>query len=245
MNYKMAITLVLGSNGCIGGENMLSSRDIYNQVIDLDSSLIGYREFLYQLKFILAKDKTNEITQAKVGGYKREFYMGQESSEVYAKYGIAKCNYPARKDFYTWTLLDKNNAVCSWSNNVEDIHNFFDDNDRNMVFPTNGKVQKYDDGYMVTCLFDNEAYKAEMKTRNVFNSQLHKVFTQDLKDEYCPDDMLHLFDIMYSEAWDRGHSAGFSEVASYFSGIVDFTQRIVEANNKARGINTDIICHGA
>lgn len=155
------------------------------------------------------------------------FYMGLETNEVYERYGVVKCGYPDRKNFYVWKVFDDNNRFCAELDDIDDLHNYFDDNDKQLEFPINGKCEHIE-GYMVACLFDNDSYTKELNKFQQFGSAVTDIFIDDLKEEYCPDELLHLFDIMYSEAYDRGHSAGYNEVVSHFSGIVEFTQRIIE-----------------
>ena len=41
-----------------------------------------------------------------------------------------------------------------------------------------------------------------------------------------------VYDICYEEAWDRGHSSGYDEVANYLPDYIYLAKRIIEAANK-------------
>jgi len=51
---------------------------------------------------------------------------------------------------------------------------------------------------------------------------------QELKEEYLsPSFSQELFDLCYSQAYDRGHHAGYDEVASYMADYVDFALKAI------------------
>ena len=52
-----------------------------------------------------------------------------------------------------------------------------------------------------------------------------EIFHNDLREEYSdvPDE---IYDLCYSKAYDRGHHAGFDEVASYLNETIDFANEI-------------------
>lgn len=52
----------------------------------------------------------------------------------------------------------------------------------------------------------------------------------DLRDEYILSD--DMFKLIYSEAYERGHSAGYDEVANYFPDLVDFVRRAITIYEK-------------
>lgn len=51
----------------------------------------------------------------------------------------------------------------------------------------------------------------------------------DLREEYSGLNS-EVFDLCYDQAWDRGHSAGHDEVASYMQDIVRFAEKIIQAS---------------
>lgn len=51
----------------------------------------------------------------------------------------------------------------------------------------------------------------------------------DLREEYSSlNDAV--FNLCYDQAWDRGHSAGYDEVASYMQDAVSFAEKIIQAS---------------
>jgi hypothetical protein len=51
----------------------------------------------------------------------------------------------------------------------------------------------------------------------------------DLREQYA-DLPVAVFNLCYSQAYDRGHSSGYDEVANYMIDIVYFAQKIIEAS---------------
>jgi hypothetical protein len=59
--------------------------------------------------------------------------------------------------------------------------------------------------------------RLEVAASDMFHEELRKEFSE-LSDS--------LYSLCYAEAYDRGHSAGYEEVASYMNDIVDFAKRV-------------------
>lgn len=65
--------------------------------------------------------------------------------------------------------------------------------------------------------------------RKHLESAATAVWFSALKEEYLsPTFSKELFDLCYNEAYDRGHSAGYDEVAGYMDSIVDFAIKVRE-----------------
>lgn len=74
---------------------------------------------------------------------------------------------------------------------------------------------------------DDAAYSAAKQKYQEEASRLTKEFQDDCFEELGIKDDARRF-VMYSEAYDRGHSAGHSEVYSCLGDIVDFVHRLDE-----------------
>ena len=67
---------------------------------------------------------------------------------------------------------------------------------------------------------DKRYYQSQM-------SALHHEFTDKLKADYGLSD--EEFDVIWSEAYDRGHAYGLEEVASHFGSLYDFALKYAAA----------------
>ena len=82
---------------------------------------------------------------------------------------------------------------------------------------------------LVEKVIANEGEIAAAKERNdVLYSKAVKLFVDNLREEHrhLSDEV---YDVCYAEAWDRGHSAGYDEVASELCSAVNFAERILAA----------------
>lgn len=76
-------------------------------------------------------------------------------------------------------------------------------------------------------------FKAYQEDKSFYQSQASSrktEFKDKLKKDYDLSD--EEFDVIWSEAWDRGHSGGLSEVYSYFDSLYDFVHKYMDANKK-------------
>ena len=62
--------------------------------------------------------------------------------------------------------------------------------------------------------------------------KFRKVFKDKLKKDYGLDD--DEFAVIWSEAYDRGHSGGFHEIYTEFDSLYDFALKYVEIVNKKK-----------
>jgi len=78
------------------------------------------------------------------------------------------------------------------------------------------------------CVNQNE-YDAYMTQFRQVDQEVSKIFHQELREEYS-----HLnqqtYDLVYNVAYDRGHSAGYDEVANYMIDYADLAEKIIAAN---------------
>lgn len=103
----------------------------------------------------------------------------------------------------------------------------------------------YQGGQVIPCASMNAAMKYSLYDRvtsedskkvhdEYFASRAEKeskaqdLFYKSLREEYSTlSDSL--FQICYSEAYDRGHSAGYDEVANYMHSVVSFAKQVRKA----------------
>lgn len=79
---------------------------------------------------------------------------------------------------------------------------------------------------------DGEGYKAALEKYHAQSKKLMDIFRQDLRDEYLPNSLLSYDDLIYSKAYEDGHSAGCSEITCHYEELVDFVQRTIDIANK-------------
>lgn len=95
-------------------------------------------------------------------------------------------------------------------------------------------IQKKDGvEYIVVYRFNESAYKQAKKDYQEKANALNSEFQDDLAREYGYTPNSEIANLVYDKAWDRGHSAGLHEVASYYSDYSDFADRITEIAKEA------------
>ena len=78
--------------------------------------------------------------------------------------------------------------------------------------------------------------KAEIEAwwdgRKALETQARDVWYAALREEFIDGEFISeaLFDICFSEAYDRGHHAGCDEIYCYMGATVSFAKRVLEAN---------------
>ena len=94
-----------------------------------------------------------------------------------------------------------------------------------------GTRQKLDNvEYLVIHRFDEAGYKTHEASYAERQNALMDEFFRDLAESEGFDPESKIAKLVYSEAWDRGHSAGLSEVASDYSSVADFAEQIIAAS---------------
>lgn len=78
---------------------------------------------------------------------------------------------------------------------------------------------------------DEEKYAAAQAVYRKFHSDIHAEWMKRMRADY-PEVNDAVFDIAYSEAYDRGHSSGFTEVENYIGEYVRLAVRFVKAASK-------------
>ena len=63
------------------------------------------------------------------------------------------------------------------------------------------------------------------------SAKAFELWYADLREEYS-NLVDEVFNLCYDQAWDRGHSAGYDEVASYMQDIVIFAEKIIRASSE-------------
>lgn len=75
-----------------------------------------------------------------------------------------------------------------------------------------------------------EYYKEKLKLYYEDQQRVVDYWFSEMRKEFgIPD---NIFDICYSEAYDRGHSSGYDEVYQHMLDIVEFAEKIIAANNE-------------
>jgi hypothetical protein len=91
--------------------------------------------------------------------------------------------------------------------------------------------------FLVIYKFDSVSYKARIEKYSQEFNKKDIEFKNDLAIENNIVPCSKLSDVIYSEAYERGHSAGHSEVASYYSSMSHFANEIIKATEKDLVLN--------
>jgi hypothetical protein len=118
-------------------------------------------------------------------------------------------DYPKQKDFQKVFVYARGKVIA---NGV--ARNTIDDHQIN-AWKTTGHIVEIED--------DKVAYRAATQAYGAETARLETKFRDDLEEEY--DMVGHpKADILFSKAWQMGHSAGYGEVASYYDELYDLVR---------------------
>jgi len=143
--------------------------------------------------------------------------------------------YPKESDFYRYTVMsDEGDKIGNFEKASELVNAFSEDmlkvcNTVNSKVRTEGKASVVYDDYVVVIKYDKEAYREYRKAYGQETSRLEELFYQDCCEDHGYDPDSDLSRLIYSEAYDRGHSAGYSEVYNYFDSVAAFADNVLEA----------------
>lgn len=76
---------------------------------------------------------------------------------------------------------------------------------------------------------DKEEYEKQYIAYTENENKIFVLWYTDLRKEYSYLND-RTFDIVYEKAYERGHSAGYDEVANYMINTAEFAEKIMEAN---------------
>ncbi len=94
-------------------------------------------------------------------------------------------------------------------------------------FSTESEAKAHSD--IVEKVVDTKAYKKEQNKYTKWNQDVFDMWFHDLRNLYSNLND-NTFNLIYTEAYVRGHSAGHDEVASYMAGYADMAERIIKHN---------------
>ena len=77
---------------------------------------------------------------------------------------------------------------------------------------------------------DLESYKESAKYYEFQRNERHLLFVEEMQKEFN-DISSAQFDVIWSEAYDKGHSGGLPEIYNYFSSLYDFIKEYESAKN--------------
>ena len=130
-------------------------------------------------------------------------------AEVIARMG-GEIEYPARAKFKSFFLYHKGKLIAKETSR-----------DALPKLPTGAGV--------VESTFDEEAYKLADAPYRAQQKAIGELYDAELRAEHS-DLNDETYGIVYGQAYEDGHSAGFDEVALYMDTYADLAQRIIRAN---------------
>jgi hypothetical protein len=139
-------------------------------------------------------------------------------------YGEYKPNlmYPAMEDYKTYNIYKDENGEISkvFVGDVESFVKYGNTITNCIVFLSAKLLQSYleKNKFIVRLTVDEEGYKSARKRYNDEEIRLDQLFKFDLEEEYGTSGHPKA-DLLYTKAWERGHSSGLSEVAGVYSDL--------------------------
>lgn len=97
------------------------------------------------------------------------------------------------------------------------------------------ELQKLDGvEYLVLYRIAEDSYERALRFYINKSNELIKEFQDDLAISENLEPNSRMANIIYCEAYERGHSSGLSEVANYYSGIAYFAQEVINAHKEEK-----------
>lgn len=93
-----------------------------------------------------------------------------------------------------------------------------------------GGIQATHGKYIVTKYVDDEAYKEARKENSKMEGEIIDEFKQALFDDNGYEQDSKVAEVIFSEAWEDGHSSGLKEVEQHFYDYDEFAQDILKAS---------------
>lgn len=148
-----------------------------------------------------------------------------------AKYKT-KLKYPEKNDFRTYYMYQKGNCIVS--GDIKDIAEHIGWCSTDAAHYSNNIVaDAKNKGYTVEIFVDEDAYNHYRLEYNTDESKLHGKYLDDLYErEYSLEFDRETFNVCYSYAYDRGHSAGYGEVENCLNDVAEFAERIIMSIKK-------------
>ena len=146
--------------------------------------------------------------------------------------------YPKESNFYRYTVLsDEGEKLGSFEDRQSLVEEYGEDllkicNTVNQKVRTEGKASVIYGDLVVVIKYDKDGFLAYRKAYGEENGRLQEMFYQDCCEDHDCDPDSDLSRLIYSEAYDRGHSAGYSEVYNYFDSVASFADRVLESVKK-------------
>jgi hypothetical protein len=126
------------------------------------------------------------------------------------------------KDFTTYNVYKGGKVLClnSAANVVTEY--FIDSNFGVSFADTFGRVKDKlkHNGFLIEETFDKDAYNKHRQEYRDESNRLEAQFKTDLEEEYGVTDNPKK-DLLYSKAYDDGHSGGFNDIESSYADMVD------------------------
>ena len=143
--------------------------------------------------------------------------------------------YPKESNYYRYTVMsDEGDKLGSFDTKESLVEAFGEDilkvcNTVSSKVRSEGKASVVFNDYVVVIKYDKDAFRDYRKAYGQENGRLEELFYQDCCEDHGCDPDSDLSRLIYSEAYDRGHSSGYHEVYNYFGSIADFADRVLDS----------------
>lgn len=153
----------------------------------------------------------------------------------------SKVPYPSKRDYFIYNVMSDEGDKLGSFDSPDKLVEAFGEDILKVCRTVHMKVEREDKAsvifgdYIVVIKFDVDAYKAHSEKYSKESTRIEKQFFNDCCEDHAVDPESEIASIIYSEAYQRGHSSGRSEVYNYFGDISDFADRIIDAHEKEKG----------
>jgi len=126
-----------------------------------------------------------------------------------------KLPYPKREDYKTFTVY--RDGKCLFYKQKREV--ICDEIDAPISEGINFLSDLHKHDFVVERIFDEDGYKTHLQEYMDDQKRLNVKFAEDLHDEFGVSDNPKR-DVLFSIAWDKGHSDGYSEVYAQYAELV-------------------------
>lgn len=146
--------------------------------------------------------------------------------------------YPKESNFYRYTVMtDEGEKLGNFEDQKSLVEEYGEDllkicNTVNQKVRTEGKASVVYGDLVVIIKYDKDAFLEYRKAYGEESGRLEEKFYYDCCLDHGCDPTSALSKVIYSEAYDRGHSAGRNEVYNYFDSVSEFVDKVLDAVKK-------------
>tara|TARA_B100002019_G_C20969393_1_gene450324 strand:+ start:192 stop:656 length:465 start_codon:yes stop_codon:yes gene_type:complete len=136
--------------------------------------------------------------------------------------------YPRKEDFYTYEIYNAETMEQVNTDSDVEINKAYVESVLGQRISSSKKVYSNDD-VIVKVLFNEDAYKSSQAQYGNESQKRMEEFKQELFNLYGSDSNQELNEVVFSRAWQEGHSGGLYEVQIEFEELMEFADEVQKA----------------